>query len=248
MTRWAIARIAALAALVPMAAVWAEPVRAGGDAPTNAWSCIVAARAQAAPLCDAGRYREAASLYRGVQMRTRDKQVKAYARYAYDLCQLRDKIAKGRPGNDVVSLEFDDGVIPATFRDGRENLAIESRVTFAGSPGALRILRPTGDGFLLAESYSSFPVEPDTLLTVCIYAHNLNEAKFQLNTSKGNVHYFGKKAIENDAWSVVTFRLALDGSMQLPLGADVGTVAFVAHAAQKDAFVVLDEWHVIAHP
>lgn len=218
-----------------------------GPVTNGSWSVVQALQAEVQPLVDAGNYRDAASAYHRAQTRTRDRTVKEYTRYAYDLFRLRDTIAKGRPGQTILALTFDDGEIPAVFRDGREVLSYESGRTFAGSPGSLRV-RSSSPPYVLAEASQPFEVLPDTVITVCFFAHDIKAAKFQLNTEVGSIHYFWKGPVKQDAWNTMTFRLGLDGSQPLPSGTRVHGTAFVGEVATPEAYVILDEWYLIAHP
>ncbi len=212
------------------------------------WAVVLEARATAEPLLAAGRYREAGVALSKARMQARDREAKAFLRYAGEICKLRESMANGRPGQTLVALDFDDGTIPDSFRDGRDQLRIDREITFGASPGALRIERPNLEKFLLAESYQAFRVAPNTLLTLSFYAHDLAGPKVQINTEIGSVHYFWKGPVTRGAWNTMTFRLALDGSQPLPVGTPVHAVAFVATATSPKAFAVLDEWVVIAHP
>lgn len=236
-------------ALWILACAWGGALAAHGAAATNStWISVLDARTRAEPLLSAGDYRAAASIHTQARMRSRDPQVKAYLSFAADLCQLRDAVAKGRPGIALLHLDFDDGVIPDLFRDGRENLTLERVVTFGGSPGALTVMQPTEDKFLLAESHSAFECTPDTVMVVCVYGSGIAEAKFQLNTDEGTVHYFYKGNVKDETWTPMFFRLALDGSTPIPLGTRALTVSFVAQACSRASFAVLDEWQIITHP
>ncbi len=212
------------------------------------WGAVVGVREGARGLIDAGRYREAASRYVQLRQRTRDADVKEYARYAEALCKLRDGVGKNRPGHELLAMDFDDGGVPAAFRDGGESLSIETNLTFAGSPGALVAVAQAAGDFVLAESYSPFTVAAGGVMAICVFPHGLSEAKLQLNTSNGSVHYFWKDALKEDAWNVLLFRLSTDGSALMPVGTAVHSLGFVGTAQTPAAFAVIDEWRVIMHP
>lgn len=220
----------------------------GEPATNSSWQVVMETRTRAEPLLAEGKYRAAASIYNQTRMRSRDAEVKEYLRFAADLCQLRDAVAKGRPGVSLLHHDFDDGVIPDSFRDGRDRLLLERVVTFGGSPGALTITRPTDDKYIVAESYTEFDCTPNTVLVVCVYGFDIDGAKFQLNTNKGSFHYFHKGKTKAETWTPMFFRLALDGDKPMQLGTRVLGVIFVAQARSGASFAVLDEMQVITHP
>lgn len=226
----------------------ASAAAGAGPVTNGCWIAIQGVRAQVEPLLTGAEYRQAISTLNRLRSDARDRQVKSYCRYAVELCRLRQEIANGRPGVLQVAVDFDAGGLPATFREASDTVTPEYEETFLGSPGALRIGHPNADGLLVAESYESFVVEPGTVLAISFYAHELADPKLQLLADVNTLHLFWKGPVVNDAWNTMLLRLDLDGNDVYPLGTLVRSISFVANGKQPDAFVILDELQVIAHP
>lgn len=226
----------------------ASVAAAAGPVTNESWIAIQGIRAQVDPLLAGAEYRQAISTLNRLRSDSRDRQVKSYCRYAVDLCRLRQDVAKGRPGVLQVAVDFDAGGVPASFREASDAVTPEYDETFLGSPGALRIGHPSKDGLLVAESYETFLVEPGTVLALSFYAHDLVDPKLQLLADVKTLHLFWSGPVVNDAWNTMLLRLDLDGNDAYPLGTLVRSISFVALGKKPDAFVILDELQVIAHP
>jgi|GEM_PF-5952506 len=219
--------------------------------PTTAWETICQTRTAAQPLLDRGKYREAASLYHKSSLTMRDRESKAFMGHEIEWLKLRQSTVAGRPGKTKLELNFDNPTLPDGIQFDPEPLNIETQLTAGGSAGALRISATSGSNhFIQAEIRlpAGLVVEPETLIGLYVFAHHTGKIKIQLNTAKGSVHYYLRQSYPQNKWFPLFLRVSADGDRPVQVGENIHGICFVGTALEMDAYAILDEWRVIAHP
>ena len=220
-------------------------------APATTWEVICQTRTEAQPLLDHGKYREAASLYYKRSIIIRDRESKAFLGHEMQWLKLRHATAAGRPGKIELDLNFDQPGLPDGVQLEPPPLNIETQLTAAGSAGALRISAAPGSNHFMQTEIrlpAGMAVEPDTLIGLYVFAHHADQIKIQLNTARGSVHYYPRQRHPQDKWVPFFLQVSKDGDRPVQVGEKIHGICFVSTALEMDAYAILDEWRVVAHP
>ncbi|MFC1452034.1 WD40/YVTN/BNR-like repeat-containing protein [Verrucomicrobiota bacterium] len=212
----------------------------------EAWQIVTEARAEAAPFLEQGDYSAAGDVFKQLTVGG-NADAAAFAAREVEICAAREEMAFGQAGVVLLELDFNDGVLPPAFRDGRELHRIEKTITAGGSPGALRPGMNLGE-FIHAEAYVPVEVGPRTLMAFSYFPHEIGEAKIQLNTSKGGAHFYVPENPASDQWHTAVFKLETDAKVSLAAGDSIRALVIVARPKAEDSYWVIDEIVLISHP